>query len=142
MIALDYTVIVQIVSFLLLWFFLSRLLFRPFLRLLEEREQRTEGARAEAALLREEAERLKAEYDQWVAKARNEGGTIKEALRLEAAKARERLLGEARETASRRLEAMRAEMQRELQRGRELGTREAEAVGVQMVEKILGRKVG
>ncbi|MGH7829798.1 MAG: ATP synthase F0 subunit B [Candidatus Binatia bacterium] len=142
MIALDYTIIVQIVSFLLLWFFLSRLLFRPFLRLLEEREQRTEGARAEAALLREEAERLRAEYEEQVMRAKDEGASIKEALRHEAAKARERLLGEARETASRRLEAMRAEMQRELQRGRELGAREADAVGAQMVEKILGRKVG
>jgi len=32
MIALDYTVIVQVVAFLVLWFLLSKLLFGPFLR--------------------------------------------------------------------------------------------------------------
>lgn len=63
MIALDYTVIVQIVSFLFFWFLLTKLLFRPFLGLLEERERRTEGVRAETASLVNEGERLRAEYE-------------------------------------------------------------------------------
>jgi F-type H+-transporting ATPase subunit b len=142
MIALDYTVLVQIVSFLFLWFLLTRLLFRPFLGLLEERERRTEGVRAEAAALTQEAERFRAEYEGRIATARDEGGAIKQALRLEALEVREGLLAQAREEASRHLQTMREEVQRELRRARELGAREAQVIARQMVEKILGRKIG
>lgn len=142
MIALDYTVLVQIVSFLFLWFLLTRLLFRPFLGLLEERERRTEGVRAEAAALTQEAERFRAEYEGRIATARDEGGAIKQALRLEALELRGSLLAQTREEASGHLQTMREEVQRELRRARELGAREAQVIARQMVEKILGRKVG
>ncbi len=142
MIALDYTVIVQIVSFLFLWFLLTRLLFRPFIGLLEERERRTEGVKAETALLLEEGERLRVEYENEIARARGEGNAAKEAILQEARQARERLLAQAREEATRRLEVVRGEVQREMQRGHELATREAEVIAQQMAEKILGRKVG
>ncbi|MGH7775081.1 MAG: ATP synthase F0 subunit B [Candidatus Binatia bacterium] len=142
MIALDYTVIVQIVSFLFLWFLLTRLLFRPFIGLLEERERRTEGVKAETASLLEEGERLRVEYENEIARARDEGNAAKEAILQEARQARERLLAQAREEAARRLEVVRGEVQREMQRGRELATREAEVIAQQMAEKILGRKVG
>jgi F-type H+-transporting ATPase subunit b len=142
MIALDYTVIVQIVSFLFLWFLLTRLLFRPFIGLLEERERRTEGVKAETASLLEEGERLRFEYENEIARAKDEGNAAKETILQEARQARERLLAQAREGAARRLEVIRGEVQREMQRDRELATREAEVIAQQMAEKILGRKVG
>lgn len=142
MIALDYTVLIQVVAFLLFWFLLTRLLFKPFLAILEEREQRTEGVKAKAAALREEGERLLKEYEYAIAKARDEGRAAKEAIVQEGRQARERLLAQAREEAARMLEAVREEIQKELQRGRELAAREAQAIGQQMAEKILGRKIG
>lgn len=142
MIALDYTVIIQIVSFLLLWFLLARLLFRPFLGLLEERERRTEGVKAETASLTAEGERLRAEYENGIARATDEGNAAKEVILRDARQAREGLLARAKEEATRLMETAREEIQRELQRGRELAAREAEAIARQMAEKILGRKIG
>jgi F-type H+-transporting ATPase subunit b len=142
MISLDYSIIVQIVSFLLFWFLLNRILFRPFLALLDERERRTEGARAETASLVEEAERLRAEYESGIAKAREEGGAVKEAILADARRARDRLLAQARDEAGTILQRVRDEIQSELQRGRNLALREAEAIAHQMIEKILGRRVG
>jgi len=142
MIALDYTVIIQIVAFLVFWFLLTKLLFKPFVGLLEERERRTEGVKAEAAALNEEGERLLKEYEYAIAKARDEGRAAKEKIVQEGRQARERLLGQAREDASRTLEAVRAEIGKELKRGREIAAREAEALAQQMAEKIIGRKIG
>lgn len=142
MIALDYTILVQIVFFLVFWFLLTKLFFKPFVGLVEERERRTAGVKAEAAALEEEGERLSKEYEYAVAKARDEGRAVKEAIVQEARQTRERLLTQAREEASRTLAAVRQEIQRELQRGRELAAREAEAIARQMAEKILGRKIG
>ncbi len=142
MIALDYTVIIQIVSFLLLWFLLARLLFRPFLGLLEERERRTEGVKAETESLMAEGERLRAEYENGIARVRDEGNAAKEVILREARQAREGLLAQAKEEATRLIETAREEIQREMQKGRELAAREAEVIARQMAEKILGRKIG
>lgn len=142
MIALDYTVIVQIVAFLFFWFLLAKLLFRPFLRLLEERERRTEGVKAETSSLMEEGERLRREYESGIQRARDEGHAVKEGIVEEARRTRERLLVQVREETARLLEAVRQEVQREMQRGREFAAQEAEWIAQQMAEKILGRKIG
>ena len=141
MIALDYTVLVQIVSFLVLWFLLTRLLFRPFVALLEEREKRTEGVKAEAAALVGEGERLRAQYESAIARAKGEGATAKEGILQQARQARERLLAEARAEAADSLAAVREEIQNELRRGRQPAAQEAEAIARQMAEKILGRGI-
>ncbi len=142
MIALDYTVLIQIVAFLVFWFLLTKLLFKPFIGLLEERERRTEGAKAEAAALKEEGERLSKEYERAIARAKEEGRAAKEGIIQEARQARERLLSQAREEAARMVEAAREEIRKGLERGRELAARETEAIARQMAEKILGRRIG
>ena len=141
MIYLDYTVIVQIVFFLLLWFLLARLVYSPFVGLFEERERRTEGARAEAASLRGEAERMRADYEKRIAMARDEGGAVKETVVQQGRDERERLLSRAREEAAEHLERIRGEIQQELRKQEQLVEREAEAIARQMAEKILGRKI-
>jgi F-type H+-transporting ATPase subunit b len=142
MIALDYTVFVQIVSFLFLWFLLNQLVFKLFLGVLEDRERRTEGVKAETASLIEEAERMRAEYENGIQKARDEGRSAKERVLYDARQQRENLLARAREEASRVLGAAREEVQKELRRSREFAAREAEAIARQLVERILGRRVG
>lgn len=141
MISLDYTFVVQVVAFLFLWFILAQLLFKPFLGLIEERERRTEGVKAEAASLGEEGERLRAEYENAIARARDEGNAVKEAVLNEARQKRERLLAQAREESLRHLETIREEIGKELDRGRRAAAREAEAIAREMAEKILGRKI-
>lgn len=142
MIALDYTVLVQIVSFLVLWFLLTKLLFKPFVGLLEERERRTEGVKAQAASLTAEAERLRAEYESAITRANDEGAAVKESILHEARRTRERLLAESRAQAADRLAAVRDEIQKEIRKGRDLAVREAAGIARQMAEKILGRKIG
>jgi F-type H+-transporting ATPase subunit b len=141
MIALDYTVLVQVVIFLALWFLLTRFLFKPFIALLEEREARTEGLKAAAASLTTEVERLRAEYESAIAKANEEGVAVKETILQEARQTRERLLAESRAQAAERLAAVREEIRKEIGKGREQALQEAAAIARQMAEKILGRKV-
>jgi F-type H+-transporting ATPase subunit b len=143
MIALDSiaTVLIQIVAFLALWFLLSKLLFRPFIALLEERENRTEGLKAAAASLVVEGERLRAEYESAIAKANEEGAAVKETILQEARQTRERLLAESRAQAVDRMSAVREEIQKEMRKGREQAVQEATAIARQMAEKILERKI-
>jgi len=141
MINLDYTVVVQIVFFLLLWFLLAKLLFNPFVALLEERERRTEGAREEARTLRSEVDRLREEYEKGIARARDEGGRVKEAIIQQAREEREQLLSRARGEAARLMAEVRGEVEAEMARQGALVEREARTIAREMAEKVLGRKI-
>ena len=141
MITIDYSIFIQIALFLLIWFFLARFVFTPFQRLLGEREQRTEGMKAEAETLLKEAERLRMEYEGRITQAKEEGNSIKEAIRQEALQVREEFLTHAQEDAARFLVIARQQIQEEMQKDRELAVQEAEVIAQEMTEKILVRKV-
>ena len=135
-------VLFQIVVLLLLWAILNKILFKPFLRLVEEREKRTEGLKAAAAALTAEAERLRADYESAIRQANDEGAAAKDALLEEERRTREQLLAESRAQAAERIAAVREEIKKEMDQGRAQALKEAEEIARQMAEKVLGRKVG
>jgi F-type H+-transporting ATPase subunit b len=141
MIAIDYSIFVQIGSFLVLWFLLSKLLFKPYLALLEAREKSTDGVKAETAALLKEGERLRAEYETTITRAREEGELAKKALQNEAVQARDRILAQARQEATAVVQAAHIEIERELQKGYQVAVQEAERIARQIAEKILGRTI-
>ena len=141
MISLDYSIVYQIVLFLTLWIILSKVLFRPYLNLLEERERRTTGAQHDAADLEQEGARLRAEYEQAIARAQTSGYAAKESILQEAREQREKLLSQAREEAMTLLEGVRREVASQLQKERQFAAAEARVVAQEMVDKILGRRV-
>jgi len=141
MISLDYSVLYQIILFLVLWLILSKILFRPYLDLLEKRERQTSGSRHAAADLEQEGARLKAQYEERIARAQAAGGAAKEATLQEARQRREQLLGQARQEAASTLERARREIESQLEKERELAVAEVATVARQMASKILGRNV-
>src|SRR5581483_10769162 len=68
----DATVLVQIAIFVVLWVALKRLWFDPALRIIKERDARSEGAVAEARAIQAEAEKLRAEHARALDEARAE----------------------------------------------------------------------
>jgi F-type H+-transporting ATPase subunit b len=142
MITLDVSVVWQILLFLGLWLIVSKVLFRPYMALLEEREQKTTGADESAYQLEHEAARLRVQYEEAIANAAAAGNAAKEAIVQQARQQREGLLSSARQEAAGILERVRQEVQSQLAQERELAIREADAVAQEMVSKILGRRVG
>jgi F-type H+-transporting ATPase subunit b len=142
MISLDISILYQIVIFLVLWLILSKVLFRPYLDLLEERERKTTGTRHDTGQLEHEGARLKAEYEEEITQARRAGITAKDAIIQEGRQERERLLQQAREEAARTLESVRRDVHSQLERERELAAAEVAGVAQDMVSKVLGRRVG
>jgi F-type H+-transporting ATPase subunit b len=142
MISLDYSVIYQIVLFLFVLVVLSRVLFRPYLSLLEERERKTAGAQHDLGELEREATRLRAQYEDKIAQAQAAGDAAKEAILQEARQQREAILNEARQEAMSILEGVRRELASQMQKERQLATAEIRTVAQEMASKILGRNVG
>lgn len=95
----DKTVFIQMALFALLILVLKPLLLDPMLRVFTLREERTDGAKAEARGMQERAAEILANYEKEVAKVRSEATAEREALRRETAKLEAEILAEARAAA-------------------------------------------
>jgi len=141
MISLDISILYQIILFVALWLILNKILFQPYLRLLEERERRTIGAEHDSADLEHEGARLRAQYEEKITQAQTAAYAAKDAILQEARQQREKILGEARAAAASKLEQARREISLALEKEKALAAAEAAAVAGEMVSKVLGRKV-
>ena len=141
MISLDYSVVYQIVIFLVLWIILSKVLFRPYLNLLEQRERRTTGAQHDSTDLEHEGARLRAQYEEKIAQAQAAGYAAKEVILQEARQQREKVLTQVREDAMRILEEVRRELASQVERERQVVADEVRTIAQEMASKILGRNV-
>ena len=141
MISLDISILHQIILFIVLGLILNKILFQPYLRLLEERERRTIGAEHDSADLEHEGARLRAQYEEKIAQAQTAAYAAKDAILQEARQQREKILGQARAEAASKLEQARREISLALEREKALAAAEAATVAGEMVSKVLGRKV-
>jgi F-type H+-transporting ATPase subunit b len=141
MISLDSSILYQVVLFVVLWLLLDRILFRPYLKLLADREQKTTGAQQDSSELEHEGARLRAEYEERIAQARSTGYATREEILQSARLEREKILAEAREEAARILENVRREIATVVDRERQVAAAEAAVLAAEMAGKALGRKV-
>jgi F-type H+-transporting ATPase subunit b len=141
MIVLDHSVVYQIILFVILWLILTKVLFRPYLDLLDERERKTTGTQHDSADLDHEAAKLKAEYDDKITQAQTAGYAAQEAILQDARQQRERILGQAREEAASTLDRLRQEIGAAMEREKRSAAAEVSAVASDLASKILGRKV-
>jgi F-type H+-transporting ATPase subunit b len=141
MITLDYSVVYQIILFVVLWLILNKVLFQPYLHLLEERERKTTGAQHDSADLEHEGAKLKGQYEEQISQAQSAGYAAKETIVQEARQQREKILGQAREEAANTLNRLRQEVATAMEQEKRLAASEVSIVAVEMVSKVLGRKV-
>jgi len=141
MIQLDISIVYQIIIFLILWLILNKLLFQPYLQLLAERERKTTGAQHDSSDLEHEGARLKAQYEERLARAQAAGYAAKDAIVQEGRQQREKILTHAREEAASTLHQVRREVATAMEQERRLAAAEAATVAGEMVTKVLGRTV-
>jgi F-type H+-transporting ATPase subunit b len=141
MIQLDISIVYQIILFFILWVILNKLLFQPYLRLLDERERRTTGAQHDSTDLEHEGARLKAHYEEKLAQAHASGYAAKDAIVQEGRQQREKILSQARDEAANTLQRVRQEVATAMEQDRQLAIAEVATVAGEMVTKVLGRTV-
>ena|SRR5262245_34267948 len=141
MISLDISILYQIILFIVLWLILSKILFQPYLRLLDERERKTTGAQHDSADLEHEGARLRAQYQEKITQAQATGYAAKDAILQDARQQREKVLAEARQQASQTLERVRGEIAAAMEQEKRLAAAEVATVAGEMASKVLGRRV-
>jgi F-type H+-transporting ATPase subunit b len=141
LIEVNWTLGVQLISFLLLLAVLSKLLYRPLLGALEGRSAAIQQQLAEAHAAREEAQRELGALDTRLRAAQAEAQTMRERALREAAELRERLSAEARQEAARLLEAAQTEIAQEVRRARAELRAEVGALAVQIAERLVRKSL-
>ena len=137
----DATLFVVLGLFLLFYVFLRVALFRPVLRLFDEREARIDGAKHEAKDMQERATKALTQYEAFVREARAQGQVEKEALRQEGQRVAREILDEVRREASAEVAKSKAELQAELAVATAAIDREAHALAREAATRLLGRAV-
>jgi F-type H+-transporting ATPase subunit b len=135
----DYTLFIQIATFVALWQFLKWALFAPVGRALAARAARTTGDKTRAQELRAQAEATLAEIEAGLAEARQQGAREADAIRRHAEGEEQKTLGRYRDEALQILERGRADTRAQVDAARAPLRSEAERLAAKVVEKVLGR---
>jgi F-type H+-transporting ATPase subunit b len=136
----DISFVIQIVSFIILWVGLKRLLFDPFIQVLETRESRTTGANREAVTMKAEAAQSAAEYERRMHEVRQSLAVDAETARQATQTEERRVLSESREQASTQLTQLRDNLRRQAEAVRPTLATEARDLAAQMFERVVGRR--
>ena len=139
-ISIDSSFLVQIVSFLILWAILKRLLFDPMLGVLEERERRTDGNLKVAEELRDQAAALRNEHETSIHAVRRAVTEQSEESRKAALADERQIIAASRDQAAVALNNTRAEIAVQIEKARQRLRGQAADLATQIAEKVLGRK--
>ena len=141
MIELNFTVIFQLAIVLILMVALSGMVFKPFLRVLQERRDWVEGAEKKARELRQRTEELMERHRDSMSTAQAQGASVREEIRKEGLAREAEILQKALGEANRFLEEMKARIQEESQTARAGLRLQARNLSREIAAKMLGRSI-
>lgn len=138
---LDASLFVQLLLFVALLFILEPLLFRPMLKLFEERENRIDKTLQKGRDLDGKSAKALAKYEAILAKARQAGAAERDKLRAEGSKKENEMLASVRAETAATLERGRATMAADANAARAQLAGEVKELGRVVASRVLGREV-
>jgi F-type H+-transporting ATPase subunit b len=137
----DGTSVVMLVLFFVVMGLLTKFLWRPYLKVREERVSRVEGYRAEAARLQTEAATRLARVEAELAEARRRGSAQRSSARNEAQAHEQKIVAQAQAAAQQGLAQARTRLEAAYATERGNLQSRAQVLGAEITEKVLGRPV-
>lgn len=141
MIEINFTIIIQALNFFLLVLILNKLLYKPILKVLEEREKRIDGQQQEAKKIIEEGQALLVDYNQKMYNAKIDAMNTKNAARNAASEEANVIISESRKKAEEIISQMQQQMASEMAQAKKELEPELGSMAATIAQQILGRKV-
>ncbi|MBI3581099.1 MAG: hypothetical protein HY098_03325 [Nitrospinae bacterium] len=141
MLELNSSFLIQLVNFLVLLFFLSQFLFKPVLKMVEQRNKTLATVRKDAQNLNERAEKIFAEYNSKTSDLKKENFAVMAASRQRGMAEQDRIVSEARDKYHKTLESGLADMERLVAKVRTELRSEAQKLSHKMASILAGRTV-
>lgn len=134
-------IVVQIINFGLLLFLLTKFLYKPILKILDERKKRIAKSLADAQKIEEERVSLKEEKEKELKKAKDEAKEIVSEAKSEAEKERSEILKRVQEETERMVQKAKEQLILEKEKVRQALKTEAVDLALAMAEKLLEEKL-
>ncbi len=128
-------------NFFLLIFILNKVLYKPILKMLEERDERIAGGQEKARKLIEDGQQLFSSYNQKIHSAKVDAIAVKNATRKEAVDQANEIIDAARKKAEDIVADVQKEMADEIARVKKELEPELGIMASTIAQQILGRKV-
>jgi F-type H+-transporting ATPase subunit b len=141
LLSVNYTVFIQIAIFLIAIFILNKLVFKPFLNLVDRRDMLTRGAIEEAHELEDKVKAIIEEYDQKLSEARTLAVEERNKLILEGQTVAADILGKARQETGVLLEEAKAKLEADTKEIKENIKGDIDALAGDIASKVLGKEV-
>jgi F-type H+-transporting ATPase subunit b len=141
MIEINWTLIAQIINFLLLVFLLNLVLFRPIRTVMRERQARLLAEEAAARQLELETQGLSDEIKEKLAAARRDGASQREALKQEGSQAEASLLEEVKRQVDLEWAQVEKKIKADMTKARDSLKKQAKSFAQLLAAKVLGREL-
>lgn len=141
MIALNITLVFQIIGFFVLLVLLNKLLYGPIQKVLKERDEKIDGAIKQAATTEKDVEAGLVSYDKKIKDAAIKGNEERNRLRQEALDKEKQVLDAARTAAAAELSTMRKGLEASQKDALATLREESKTISKNIAERILDRKI-
>ena len=141
MVELNSTLFIQIVNFIFLIFILNQLLYKPIIRVVNERKQLVSDAQEEANRLGQSVEQKTAEYEEKLKYAQKESAVVREQLKNEGSEQAKAIMQEATREVAGIVDEFKGKIADEQEKARQVLRKKTQKIAAEISEKILGRTV-
>jgi F-type H+-transporting ATPase subunit b len=141
MIEIDQTLIIQIVNFIIFLVILNYLIFKPVVRVLDERRDRIDGTRERAQQMEAEIQTKLEAYEERIQEAKSRAVHEKETFRREAESLSKETVEKARRELARDIPIIRKQIASETDRARQELEKTAQDMARDIACRVLGRKI-
>ena len=138
---IDWTAFIILALFTFLFLSLTRLIFKPFLRTIDLRDEKTIKTRKKAEQLQKEATKIYQEHQETVAQARIDAQEVRRQLRLEGLKNKEEHVSQASQEANEFYEESHDKIHQQFEEARTNALKEVRLLARSITTKVLGREV-
>lgn len=141
MISINATLVVQVIHFLLMVYILNRLMLRPIMRQINEREEHMIKAKQDSEEMALEAERLVDKRLSMVNEARKKAALQRSKLKDDASSEANGIFDETRQEVVQIRERVQAQVQEQLETAQKALDQEAASLADEIAERIAGRRI-
>ena len=137
----DYTLLIQIVTFLILIYILNLLLYKPILAIIDRRKKQLEELENEIKLFKEAVDKKVAEYEEKLKQAKANATELKKEIIKEGDNQAKSIVDAVRNEIPLMTQEFQQKMDKEIQAARQILESQSRKLSLEIAEKVLGRSV-
>lgn len=137
----DYTIFIQIITFLALIYMLNVLLYKPILSIIERRKKKLEELENEIKLFNESVDKRAAEYEEKLKQAKTNASEFKKEIIKEGADQANMIINAVRNEIPLIAQEFQQKMDKEIQTARQILNNQSRKLSIEIAQKVMGRQV-